>query len=273
MLKPRLIDIHSHLNFAAFDQDREAVIQRALDAGVWMINVGTQQDTSLKAVEIARQYKEGVYAAIGLHPIHTEKSHYDSEELGGGAGFSSREEKFDREFYKKLAEDPKVVAIGECGLDYYRLNAGRKEKQKAAFIRQIELAIEVDKPLMIHCREAYDEVFEILREYPNIRANLHFFAADWQIAKKFLDLGFYLSFTGVVTFARQYDEVLEKMPLDRLMIETDAPYVAPASRRGQRNEPLYVEEIAKKIAVLRKVSFEKIAEITFQNTKRFFNIP
>ncbi len=115
-----LFDVHTHVNFAAFRGDYRDVIQRALDAGVWMVNVGTQRDTSARAVEIAREFPEGVYAAVGLHPIHTEKSRHDEEELGGDTAFTSRGEEFDYEYYKKLAQDEKVVAIGECGLDYYR---------------------------------------------------------------------------------------------------------------------------------------------------------
>lgn len=263
MLKPRLFDIHSHLNFSAFDDDQEAVLERMKERGVLSIVVGTDKKTSVEAAALAGKHPF-LFASVGLHPT-------DSAE------------DFDYDYYKNLAQNPKVVAIGECGLDYFRItNPAKGEarqrrqesriKQEEIFKKQIELALEFDKPLIIHCRGAYGEVLEILSDYSGIRANMHFFAGDWQTAEKFLDLGFYLSFTGVITFSRQYDEVLEKMPLNRLMIETDAPYVAPVPHRGRRNEPIYIEETAKKIAALRKISFEKIAERTVQNAKKFFDI-
>src|SRR3989338_10850209 len=155
---PKFFDVHTHTQFAAFNEDREAVIQRALDAGVWLINVGTQKDTSSKAVEIAHKYSKGVWATIGLHPIHTESSYHDSQELGGDAtGFTSKEEDFDYGYYLQLAQDPRVVAIGECGFDFYRLNPQTKRKQKKVFMRHIELAYVVKKPLMIHCRSGVPE--------------------------------------------------------------------------------------------------------------------
>jgi len=257
MLKPRLFDVHSHLNLAAFDKDRKAVIERMKERGVLSVVVGIDKKTSIEAVALAVEHS--FFASVGLHP----------------ADFG---EDFDYDYYKNLAQNPRVVAIGECGLDYFHTQEDKeKKKQEKIFRQQIDLALETDKPLIIHCRDAYDEVWKILNSYfliynSKLRGHLHFFAGDWQIAEKFLNLGFYLSFTGVITFARQADEVIKKMPLDRLMIETDAPFVAPAPYRGRRNEPLYIEEIAKKIAVLRGVSFEKIAEITVQNAQKFFNI-
>src|ERR1017187_9245242 len=151
--QPKYIDIHSHVNFTAFDADRDEVIRRALDNDTWVMNVGTQIDTSRKAVEMANQYEEGVYAIIGLHPIHTGASFHDAKELGvGGKEFTSRGENFDKESYRKLLADPKVVAIGECGLDYYRCTEESISKQKKAFIEQIEIANEFKKPLMLHIR-------------------------------------------------------------------------------------------------------------------------
>ena len=168
----KYIDIHAHTNFKAFDADRDSVISRALDSDTWVINVGTQYDTSKKAVEMTNEYKEGVYSTIGLHPIHTGKSHHDENELGKeGAEFTSRGEIFDKEKYKELASLGKVVAIGECGLDYYHMDEDSIEKQRTAFIAQIELANELDVPLMLHIRNhpenknrnAYFDVYELLR--------------------------------------------------------------------------------------------------------------
>jgi TatD DNase family protein len=185
-----------------------------------------------------------------------------------------------------------VVAIGECGLDYFHIVDQKsntknqnhkakiidiKNKQKEVFKKHIELALELDKPLMIHCRDAYPDVLEILNSYflihnSKLRGDIHFFAGNWETAQKFLDLGFYLSFTGVITFTHDYDEVIKKMPLGRLMIETDAPYVAPAPYRGKRNEPLFVAEVAKKIAALRGLIYDEVAVATVANARNLFDI-
>jgi TatD DNase family protein len=286
---PQHIDIHSHLNFAAFDADRDMVVKRAHKAGVWMINVGTQRDTSLKAVELAESYQWGVYAIIGLHPIHTGKSFHDKAEVGeGGQEFTSRGEVFDYEYYRMLALHSKVLAIGECGLDYFGFRADRWSdasthaalaKQEEAFRRQIELAIEVRKPLMLHLRSgggrsAYQDALSILRSYlPKIdffpKGNLHFFAGSIDEAKSFLDAGFTFSFTGVITFARGYDEIIRYLPFDRILSETDCPYVAPIPYRGQRNEPVYVTEVVKKIAAIRG---EDLSLVQAQLLKNAFNL-
>jgi TatD DNase family protein len=298
----KFFDAHSHPNFAAYKDDCDEVVRRALDAGVWLIAVGTQKDTSKMAVELAEKYKEGVYATVGLHPIHTSKSFRDEEELGkfsgqvprqssGQAprdktarGFVSRGEKFDYTIYRIVAKSPKVVAIGECGLDYYRI--GNQEsgivKQEEAFRKQIELAIELDKPLMLHLRNgsgrsAYEDAFSILKSYNfNFKShpagNLHFFAGSWEEAKPFLDIGFNFSFTGVITFARSYDDIIKKLPLDRIMAETDCPYVAPTPYRGKRNEPKYVEEVVKAIATIRGEDFERVRKTLVDNTLRFFGL-
>jgi len=286
---PKYVDIHAHVNFTAFNEDRDEVIKRALEAGVWMMNVGTQKDTSQSAVDLANKYPEGVYAAVGLHPIHTSKSYHDKDELGPeGNEFTSRGEVFDYDFYKKLATDPKVLAIGECGLDYYRLEPETAVKQKEMFIKQIELAVELGKPLMLHIRQAYGEALEILKKYyshhpgasvtppraggEKIRGNVHFFAGTLDEAREFLDLGFTLSFTGVITFARDYDEIIRNIPLDMILSETDCPYVAPAPYRGKRNEPSYVSEVVKKIAEIKNLDLEKTKQALVKNAFRVFKL-
>jgi len=286
-------DVHSHPNFAAFDKDRDETIKRALKSGVFMNVVGTQKDTSKSALELAEKY-EGVYATVGLHPIHTGKSFHDKDEIGeGGQEFTSRGESFDYDYYKTLAIHPKVVAIGECGLDYYHnantANEGNADtankKQEEIFRKQIELAIEVKKPLMLHLRNgenrsAYKDAFAILKSYiinhtsgSSLRGNLHFFAGTTEEAKPFLDAGFTFSFTGVITFARSYDEIIRYLPLDRILSETDSPYVAPTPHRGKRNEPLYVIEVVKKIAEIRGEDLEKLKKQLLQNSLVFFNLP
>lgn len=283
---PYLFDVHTHTQFAAYKDDKDAVIRRALDAGVWMVNVGTQKDTSAAAVVIAHEYTEGVYATVGLHPIHTEQSHHDKEELGLPAealakegrkiGFTSRGEEFDYAYYKQLAQDPKVVGIGECGLDYYRLDEQTKQKQFTVFEQQIALSSEIKKPLMIHCRKAFGDLVDILASH---RASLnapsgiiHFFAGTVENAKKLLDLGFSFSFGGVLTFARDYDDVVRYIPLERIVLETDAPYITPVPYRGKRNEPAYMIETAKKLAELKVLSYEETAKQTFENARKIFGI-
>jgi len=281
-MTPKYIDIHSHVNFKAFDEDREEVIKRALENDTWIINVGTQVDTSTRAVEMANQYKEGVYAIIGLHPIHTGMSFHDEKELGvGGKEFTSRGEVFDKESYRELLKDKKVVAIGECGLDYYRLDEASIEKQKLAFMEQIELANEFNKPLMLHIRHgvnhirnnAYVDALEILKKYSKVKGDVHFFAGTLEDAQAFTDFGFTLSFTGVITFTHDYDEVIKNTPLGMIMSETDSPYVAPTPYRGKRNEPSYVREVVKKIAEIKNLPEQEVAETIIANAKRIFNIP
>ncbi len=279
----KYIDNHAHLNFSAYEADRQETIKRAEDAGVAVINVGTQKDTSKKCVEIAES-ADNCFAIVGLHPVHTSKSFHDEKEIGeGGVEFTSRGEIFDYDYYKKLCQSPKVVGIGECGLDYYRCELQgasfeeEKEKQKEVFRKQIELAIEVKKPLMLHIREAYKDVLEILTQNSKLKTltypgNAHFFAGTLEEAKEFLDLGFTLSFTGVITFAKQYEELIKFVPLEMMLSETDCPYVSPVPYRGKRNEPAYVIEVIKKIAEIKGLPFEEVAKQLRENSKRVWGI-
>ncbi|HEY4499423.1 MAG TPA: TatD family hydrolase [Candidatus Paceibacterota bacterium] len=269
---PDYIDIHTHLNFAAFDADREEVIARTLLGKTWAINVGTQTATSQKAIELAEGH-EGLFAAIGLHPIHTAKSFHDKNELGeGGQEFTSRGEVFDTTIYRSMAMHPKTVAIGECGLDYFRLEADTKERQRDAFIQQIELANEVKKPLMLHIRNAYLDAFEIIKAHAKVLGNLHFFAGTVEEAKPFLDLGYTFSFTGVITFAESYDEIIRYLPLESIMTETDAPYVAPAPHRGKRNEPLFVRHVVERIASIKGLEADVVKRQIMKNAGKFFSL-
>lgn len=287
-MTPKYIDIHSHVNFTAFDSDRDEVIRRAKDNDTWVINVGTQIDTSKNAVALANKYEEGVYAVIGLHPIHTGASYHDTQELGeGNKEFTSRGEIFDKQAYRELLRDPKVVGIGECGLDYYHMDENSIKKQKENFIAQIEIANEFNKPLMLHIRNnpedkknnAYFDVLDLLKKHLDIkslpagrRGDVHFFAGNLDEAKAFLDFGFTLSFTGVITFTHDYDEVIRFTPLDMIMSETDSPYVAPVPHRGKRNEPVYVQEIVKKIAEIKNLPEEEVAQAIISNARRVFGI-
>jgi TatD DNase family protein len=272
----KYFDAHTHTNFVAYGEDREAVISRAAEEGVGMNVVGTQFVTSQSAVELAEKY-DNVWATIGLHPIHTTKSFHDPEELDAenppAGGFTSRGEEFDISKYEKLAESSsRVIAIGECGLDYYRIDESTKAVQVEAFVRQIELANKLGKPLMLHIRNAYEDALEVIRAHAKVRGDVHFFAGDWEVAKKFLELGFTLSFTGVITFTHDYDDVVRNCPLDMLLSETDAPYVTPAPHRGKRNEPAYVRLVAEKIAEIRGEEPEKVRATLADNARRVFGL-
>ena len=283
---PKYIDIHAHVNFKAFDDDRDEVSARALEADTWVINVGTQVDTSKKAVELAHKYPEGVYAVIGLHPIHTGKSYHDKEELGDeGAEFTSRGEEFDKNNYRELLMDPKTVAIGECGLDYYHMDEESIEKQKKAFIGQIELAEEIGKPVMLHLRNhsedknhnVYFDACEILKKYPSVKGVSHFFAGNVEDMKRFVDMGIYVSFAGPITYKPKpeicdYVGVIKETPLEFILTDTDSPYVAPVPHRGKRNEPSFVSDIVKKIAEIKELPEYVVAEAIVENAKRLFKI-
>ena len=280
----KYFDAHTHVQFVTYDGDREEVFQRSLEAEVGMNLVGTQKDTSVAAVREA-EAREDVWATIGLHPVHTSKSYHDTKELGDeGKAFTSRGEVFDFELYKKLGENPKVIAVGECGLDYYRLEEDTKKVQQEAFVAQIELANTLQKPLMLHIRngahggepakagDAYLDALELLKTHAKVRGDVHFFAGDWNIAKQFLDIGFTLSFTGVLTFTHDYDEVVKNAPLDMLLTETDAPYITPVPFRGTRNEPMHVREVVKKIAEIKGLDIEKVQEQILLNSQRVFGV-
>ena len=286
-MEPKFVDIHSHVQFAAYDEDRDAVIERSLGSETWMINVGTQRDTSENAITLAEKYPEGVYATVGLHPIHTDKSYHDTKEFGGeGEAFTSRGETFDSVLYEKLARHPKVVAIGECGLDYFRpaeVNEEVKQVQRELFKKHIALATELNKPLIIHARpskgtqDAYQELISILKEaktvYPNLCGDVHFFVGGLAEAQALIALDFTISFTAVITFARDYDEVIRSVPLTSILSETDAPYVAPASRRGQRNDPLSVKDVVSKIASIRSEDLETVRSTLLATSRRMFVLP
>jgi TatD DNase family protein len=274
----RYFDAHTHVQFAAFKDDFDAVIRRAREARVFLVNVGTQRDTSKAAVHLARAY-EGVYAAVGLHPIHTSKSYHDPKELGaGGEGFTSRGEEFDLAHYTPLAADKKTVAIGECGLDYYHVSLQQvKVRQREAFIQQIRFARDVRKPLMIHCREAFPDAIAVLQEYKSLLREedpgiFHFFTGTEEDARALLELGFSFTFGGVVTFTKYYHDVVKLLPFDRILSETDAPYVTPEPHRKDRNEPVYVEHVVRKLAKLRGVEESVMAKITFDNACRVFGL-
>jgi TatD DNase family protein len=273
------IDTHCHVNFKDFKEDYKDVIKRALDNKVEMIVVGSELKTSERAVSLSEEI-EGVYSAVGLHPIHLQDVLVKNDNENGKYEFRSRKEEYDEEKYIKLVRDKKsVVAIGEIGLDYYHIDKdkeGVKELQKDVFYRQLKLARKLDLPVIIHCREAHDDLFEILKDFHsknNITKEwgvIHCYSGDYEQAKKYFDLGLKISFTGLISFVRKWDEVIKKSPLDKIMIETDSPYLAPTPYRGKRNEPLYVKEVAKIISDIRNESLDSVEDKLYQNSLDLF---
>ncbi len=280
-----LIDTHAHVQFSGFKDEADAVMQRALDSGVGVVNVGTQIDTSREAVKMLETYPENVWAVIGLHPEHTYQHRVDEEE----SHFRSREEEFDYQAYKELAAHPRVVGIGECGLDYYRFDSTMdidliKERQRDAFEQQIRLAIDTDKALVVHCRpsagtvDAYDDVLEILRrvkvEVPKLRFEIHCFTGTVEVAGEFVKLGGYIGLNGIITFDKtgNSEAVVMNIPLEHIILETDCPYLTPAPHRGKRNEPALVKHVAEKIAEWKQLSLEQVADQTTQNAKQLLLI-
>jgi len=246
-----LIDTHAHLNFNAFKNDFDKIIKRSLAEDIWMINVGSNYETSKKAVEIAEKYN-GVFAAIGLHPIHAE------------------DENFNASKYRNLCQPDKVVAIGEIGLDYLKDYKLFKERQKEIFLKQLALAKELNLPIIIHCRMAHDDLLEILKDY-QLPGVIHCFTGSWKQAQRYLDMGFYLGINGII-YKMDLEEVIEKTPMEKILIETDCPYLTPPKPGVKRNEPIFVKYIVQEIANIKNIDFQKVAEITSQNARNLFRI-
>ncbi len=266
-METKYVDAHCHIQFEQYAQDDAELIARMKEEGVIGIVVGVDYESSQRAIALAEKY-EHLYASIGLHPNR------------------EKDEWYELEHYRALAKSPKVVAIGECGLDYFRpseINEEVKRKQKAILNDQIILATELDKPLIIHSRpskgtqDAYHDLLEILKEarvkHPHLRGDIHFFVGGVDEARAFIELGFTISFTAVITFARDYDEVIKTVPLASILSETDAPYLAPLNRRGTRNDPLAVMEVAVKIAEIRGEDPYMVREALVQNSRRMFGLP
>src|SRR6056297_727247 len=254
----KLIDSHAHLDFDKFDKEREEVIKRAEDNGIInIINVGSSLSSSHRSLKLS-QYYEMIYAVVGVHPH--EAKNLDKNAL---------------QVLKDLAKADKVVGIGEIGLDFYYDNSPR-DIQREAFRKQLRLAKEINLPVVIHSREADQDTIKILKEEKMNNHNilLHSYTGGKEMAEKALEMGFYFSAGGIVTFnsAQELKNIMQRVPLNRILLETDSPYLAPAPHRGKRNEPMYVKEVAKYLASLKNTTFEKVAETTTQNTKRFFNI-
>jgi TatD DNase family protein len=280
-----LYDTHCHLNLPGYENEQSSIIEDCLAKGIWMNNVGTDYESSVEALDLANKYEEGIYAVIGAHP----------ENFMPNKNFDDVQE-FNYEKFKKLANHPKVVGIGECGLDYYRLpeidgvKISREQvlaAQKPSFLTQLRLAMELDKVLVIHCRpsanseDAYEDLLEILKEEKPEKFEVHSFTGSWKICQKFLDLGGYIAINGIITFDKTgvLEEVVKNIPIERLLLETDAPFLAPAPFRGKRNQPqhiMYTADFAEKIrsvANIAGVTTEvQVAEQTFRNALALFRV-
>ena len=248
-------DTHAHLDDLVYKEDFLEVVERMKSAGISrMTNVGYDLPSSERSVKLAQDF-DFIYAAIGVHPHNAEEANDDTWER-----------------LLELVKKSKVLAWGEIGLDYYR-DLSPRLIQKEVFIQQIKLANEVGLPIVIHNRDAHQDVLEIIKTTaPQYGGIFHCYSGSWEMAKVLLNMGFYLSFAGPVTYknARQTVEVAKQAPLDRILVETDSPYLTPEPRRGKRNEPTYVVEIVHKIAEIRNASFEDIAEQTMRNAKTIF---
>jgi TatD DNase family protein len=253
-----LIDSHAHLDFSQFKNDRSEVIERALDAGLTaIVNVGTDLASSERSAALARRH-EPVYAAAGVHP-------HDAKTLSAAV----------LERLAELAGDPKVVAIGEIGLDFYR-DLSPRDRQRDAFRRQIRLAIELDMPVVIHDRDAHGEVLEIMRQEKAERVGgvLHCFSGDLEMARAGIAMGFCIAFGGPITYGgKKKQEIARRIPVDKILVETDCPFLTPVPHRGKRNEPAYVVYVAERMAEIRGISFEDVARATSENARRVFGIP
>ncbi len=253
-----LIDTHAHLDSGRYNKDRDEVIKNARDNGVsYIVNIGADLQSSRYSVHLARKFPF-IFATVGIHP-------HDAVTLDDAVLAE----------LEKLAGDEKVVAIGEIGLDYHYDHSPR-DIQRAAFIKQLELAKELSLPIVVHSREAEEDSIDILKEhYAGAGTGiLHCFSGSLEMAREALEMGLYLAFGGVVTFknAGGLLEVLKEIPLDRILLETDCPYLTPVPHRGKRNEPAYLRYVAEKIGEIKGISIEEIAEITTANAIRVYNL-
>ncbi len=276
-----IYDTHSHLNFWVFDIDRKRVIEGCLKEGIGMINVGTNYETSKKAVEIAQKYKEGVYASVGLHPINFDtglvKMKIDKRE---GSHF---EKEFNVLAYEDLAKSEKVVAIGEIGLDYYWRPKGTKkkeifkQKQKELLKKELELAKKLNLPVIFHCRMAHQDLIYFLKENEDLRpkkAVMHGFVGNLEELNEYFNFGFYIGFNGII-FKKiekiDFEKIIKATPLEKILIETDCPYLSPPGY-FERNDPMGVKIVIEKIAQIKNSSFEEITTQTTKNVRQLFKI-
>lgn len=279
-----IIDTHSHLNFIAYKDDLDAVAQRTLKEGIFCINVGSNYENSRKAMEISEKYN-GMYASVGLHPIHLASDFFKiKKDTNEQEGDDTNPDNFNIARYKDLVlrsrsdeGKNKIIAIGEIGLDYYYRPKTKikteafKARQKEFFVKQLDLSEELNLPIIFHCRMAHSDTIEILKNYSGLRGVMHCFTGTAEEMKQYLDMGFYIGFNGII-FKLPLDEIIKQCPLEKILIETDCPYLTPPKAGVERNEPLFVKYVAERIAELKGVSFEEVADKTTANAKKLFKI-
>lgn len=278
----KIIDTHSHLNFSEFHKQRGELIKSCLEEGLWMINVGTNFESSKKVVEIAENYEKGVYASVGLIPLNLKTALVEKKE--GEKPEDILEKEFDFEKYKKLTSSKKVVAIGETGLDYFKKPKGKakkqqfKQEQKELFKQHFKLSQEVKLPLILHCRMAHDKMLSLLsgllgevNNLPQPRGVIHCFTGSLEQAKRYLELGFYLGFNGII-FKLKMEEIIKNIPIEKILVETDAPFLTPPDFYQDANTPFGVKKVIEKIAEVKDMSYDQVSEATFQNAKKVFRI-
>jgi TatD DNase family protein len=267
---PHLIDTHSHLDDKIYEKDLAVVIKQALADDIWIVTVGSDYASSVRAVNIAERYPTGVYAAVGFHPRKVSQGPIDVDKL------------MDLEKFFQLANHPKVVAIGETGLDFHSLPDIRtkldrqqaeriKENQKKVLSRFLQLSSELRLPLMLHCREAHDELLAMLERWDRtsrtagVRGIIHHFSGSWKAAKRYFDLDFMISATGLLTYGAYRSDVFRKAPLDRIVIESDCPHLCAVPWSHRRCEPTYLETVAISLAGLRRLPLEEVSRATTEN--------
>ncbi|MEK7473704.1 MAG: TatD family hydrolase [Patescibacteria group bacterium] len=294
-MNPFLIDTHCHIHFPPYDNDRAEVLERMKAKNIWGITIGTGLKNSAAGLRFA-EATNGVWATVGLHPEHVTSDYHDENEGEKSEKFATQEQ-----LVEIAASSPKCVAIGETGLDWYRIdeeqgnvrgqmsdarswNQEGRERQEKVLHEHLRASYELDLPLVFHCREALTRLAEILQEEWNAgrkpRGVVHSFTGMWNEAKPLLDLGFHIGINGIATFPLRkgqdpdaaIDRTIERIPIEKLLLETDAPYLAPAPYRGKRNEPAYVEEVAKHAAAVRKIDLEDVAAQTTANAISLFGL-
>lgn len=273
------IDTHSHLNFSAFDKDREEIMEKSLEKNVWMINVGTNYFASKKAIDIAKG-KEGIFASIGLHPINLDTGLVKIRNDELSAKENSLEKDFDYKQYAELVMSggEKVVAIGEIGFDYWYKPKAKtkrelfKEKQRILFRKELKLAKEFELPLILHCRLGHDDLLqELSKKKHKPKGVLHCFCGSLKEAQQFIGLGYYIGLNGMI-FKLNLDEAVKKIPLDKILIETDCPFLTPPKLKKKRNEPVNVKCVAEKIAKVKNIKVQEVEKITTENAISLFKL-
>ena len=250
------IDTHCHIDFNSFDEDRDLIIEKAKQQNVnYLINIGCEKKSNQRVFENSLRY-ENVFFTSGIHPSDVDEADVTI---------------FDQ--IKSFSKEVKMVAVGEIGLDYFKYD-GNRHRQKEFFKKALNIAAEIKRPVVIHNRDADDDMADILKTNLKTKAVLHCFASTPDFAKHMVDLGIFISFTGIITFKNStYDEVVRKIPIEQIMLETDSPFLTPHPFRGKRNDPSYIPLIAEKIAELKNVSIEDVKRITTKNAINFFNLP